>query len=194
MRTLVLCCSMRTMSASSTRCARRADVRSRSWRWAAATVRRRQIALRGPTAMAGYWRRPEETAAARRDGWLHSGDAGRLVQGGYLYVVDRIKDMIVTGGDNVYSAEFENVVAMHPSVAMCAVIGGPDPLWGETVGAVVVRRAGTLLDEDGLKVHGPISLANHKCPKRVEFVDALPLTAAGKVAKNRLRDARLDAE
>ena len=151
-----------------------------------------EILLRGPTVMQGYWNRPEETAAALRDGWLRTGDAGRLAPGGHLHVVDRIKDMIVTGGENVYSAEVENVLALHPAVSMCAVIGAPDPLWGEAVRAVVVLRPGVTVDDAALVAYCRRSLAGYKCPKRIDFVDALPLTAAGKVAKNRLREALRD--
>src|SRR3546814_19650166 len=90
--------------------------------------------------MAGYWNKPEETEAALRDGWMHTGDAGYLDEDGYLYVVDRVKDMIISGGENVYSAEVENAVSRHPAVATCAIIGLPDEQWGERVPAVIVLK------------------------------------------------------
>lgn len=107
-----------------------------------------EILLRGPIVSPGYWRRPEEIARTFRDGWLHTGDAGRLDEQVYLYVVDRIKDMIVTGGENVYSAEVENAPARHPAVAACAVIGIPHERWGKAVHAVVVLRPGEQPQED----------------------------------------------
>ena len=143
-----------------------------------------EIVLRGPNVSPGYWNRPEETAQTFRGGWLHTGDAGRLDAHGYLYVIDRIKDMIVTGGENVYSAEVENALAQHPAVATSAVIGIPSDAWGEAVHAVVVLRAGAAADEAALKAHCRTLVAHYKAPKSVEFVAALPLTAAGKVGKN----------
>ena len=147
-----------------------------------------EIVLRGPTVTPGYWQRPEETAQALRDGWLFTGDGGKLDADGYLTVVDRLKDMIVTGGENVYSAEVENALAQHSSVSVCSVIGVPSERWGEAVHAIVVLRAGTTADEDGIRAFCHGLLANYKCPKSVEFMSALPLTAAGKVAKNVLRE------
>jgi long-chain acyl-CoA synthetase len=147
-----------------------------------------EIVLRGPSVMPGYWQRPEETAHALRDGWLHTGDAGSLSEAGYLTIVDRVKDMIVTGGENVYSAEVENALAQHPAVSMCAVIGVPSERWGEAVHAAVVLRAGATADEIALREHCRGLLANYKCPKSIEFVAALPLTATGKIAKNVLRE------
>lgn len=146
-----------------------------------------EIISRGPSVMPGYWQRPEETAQALRDGWLHTGDAGRLDENGYLTVVDRIKDMIVTGGENVYSAEVENVLSTHAAVRQCAVIGLPDPLWGEAVHAVIVPWEPGAFDEAALRAHCRAALANYKCPKSYSVVAELPLTAAGKVAKNVLR-------
>jgi long-chain acyl-CoA synthetase len=147
-----------------------------------------EILLRGPMVSPGYWNRPEESARTFRDGWLHTGDAGALDADGYLYVVDRVKDMIVTGGENVYSAEVENALAQHPAVSTVAVIGIPSDQWGEAVHAVVVLRQGAATDETGLKVHCRALVAAYKTPKSFEFVDALPLTAAGKIAKNVLRE------
>jgi acyl-CoA synthetase (AMP-forming)/AMP-acid ligase II len=147
-----------------------------------------EIVLRGPNVSPGNWNRPEETAQTFRDGWLHTGDAGKLDAQGYLYVVDRIKDMIVTGGENVYSSEVENALAQHPAVATSAVIGIPSDKWGEAVHAVVVLRPGVTVNEAALKDHCRNLVAHYKAPKSVEFVAALPLTAAGKVGKNVLRE------
>jgi long-chain acyl-CoA synthetase len=147
-----------------------------------------EIMLRGPIVSPGYWNRPEETAATFRDGWLHTGDAGRLDEHGYLYVVDRIKDMIVTGGENVYSAEVENALSQHPGVASAAVIGIPSERWGEAVHAVVVLKPGASAEAATLLAHCRGLVAAYKVPKSVEFVSDLPLTAAGKVAKTQLRE------
>lgn len=147
-----------------------------------------EILLRGPLVSPGYWRRPEETARTFGDGWLHTGDAGRLDEHGYLYVVDRIKDMIVTGGENVYSAEVENALARHHAVAACAVIGVPHERWGEAVHAVVVLRAGRTVQDEELRAHCRQAVADYKVPKTVEFRAELPLTPAGKIAKNVLRE------
>src|SRR5262249_23255586 len=110
-----------------------------------------EIIVRGPNIMLGYWNKPEETAKARRDGWLWTGDGAYMNEQAYMFIVDRMKDMIVTGGENVYSAEVENVIARHPGVAMCAVIGVPNDLWGETVHAVIVAKPGAHLDAEALR-------------------------------------------
>jgi len=146
-----------------------------------------EIAVRGGHVMLGYWNKPEETAAAVRDGWMHTGDGGRMDEAGYVFIVDRIKDMIVSGGENVYSAEVENAVATHPSVAACAVIGVPDPEWGERVHAVVVLQPGTSLDIEGLREHVKDRIAGYKAPRSLELMDALPMTGAGKILKRELR-------
>lgn len=146
-----------------------------------------EVAARGPHVMLGYWNRPEETAKALRGGWMHTGDGGYLDDNGYLFIVDRIKDMIVTGGENVYSAEVENALAQHPSVATCAVIGVPDPNWGERVHAVVVLQDGLTATAQELRDHCGELIARYKAPRTVDFVDALPLTAAAKVSKVDLR-------
>jgi acyl-CoA synthetase (AMP-forming)/AMP-acid ligase II len=146
-----------------------------------------EIVVRGGHVMLGYWRRPEETATALRRGWIHTGDAGRMDAAGYLYVVDRIKDMIVTGGENVYSTEVENAVAQHPAVANCAVVGVPDEQWGERVHAVVVRKAGAQVSAEEIRAHTKALIAAYKAPRTVEFVEALPVTPAGKVLKRELR-------
>ncbi|KAB0489404.1 long-chain-fatty-acid--CoA ligase [Pseudomonas vancouverensis] len=146
-----------------------------------------EIIVRGANIMQGYWNRPEETARALRDGWLYTGDAAWMDEQGYLFIVDRLKDMIVSGGENVYSAEVENVLARHPAVAMCSVIGVPHAQWGEAVHAVVVRKPGVEVDEDELRLYCREFIAPYKCPKTVEFRDELPLSAAGKVLKRELR-------
>lgn len=146
-----------------------------------------EIVVRGPNVMQGYWNKPEETAAALRGGWLHTGDGAYMDDDGYLFIVDRMKDMIVSGGENVYSAEVENVLSRHPAVGACAVIGVPDQRWGEAVLAVVVLKDGKAVSEEQLREHCRASLAGYKCPKRIEFRPALPLSAAGKILKRDLR-------
>ena len=146
-----------------------------------------EIIVRGPNIMQGYWNKPEETAKALRDGWLFTGDGAYMDEQGYLFIVDRLKDMIVSGGENVYSAEVENVLSRHPAVAMCAVIGVPHEQWGEAVHAVVVRKPGAQVDAEQLRRYCREFIAPYKCPKTVEFRDELPLSAAGKVLKRELR-------
>ncbi|HMO45644.1 MAG TPA: AMP-binding protein [Rubrivivax sp.] len=147
-----------------------------------------EIIVRGPNIMQGYWNKPEETAKALRGGWLHTGDGATMDDAGCIFIVDRLKDMIVSGGENVYSAEVENSIAQHPAVALCAVIGIPHPQWGEAVHAVVVCKPGAGLSEDELKAHCREFIAAYKCPKTVEFRDALPLSGAGKILKKDLRE------
>ena len=146
-----------------------------------------EIVARGGHVMLGYWNQPEATAAAIRDGWMHTGDGGYMDDDGYVYVVDRIKDMIVTGGENVYSAEVENALTTHPAVASCAVIGVPDEEWGERVHAVVVLQPGQSVTAAELREHVKTLIAGYKAPRTAEFVDALPISAAGKILKRELR-------
>lgn len=146
-----------------------------------------EIAVRGPGVMLGYWNQPELTAAVVRDGWMHTGDGGRIDESGVLYVVDRIKDMIVSGGENVYSAEVESAIGLHAGVAQVAVIGVPDPRWGERVHAVIVPRAGSAIGDADIAAHCRTLIAGYKIPRSMEFRDALPLSAAGKVLKAELR-------
>lgn len=148
-----------------------------------------EILIRSPGVMLGYWNRPQETEAALRDGWLHTGDGGYLDAEGYLYVVDRLKDMIISGGENVYSIEVENVISTHPAVQSCAVIGIPHDLWGESVHAVIVLRPGAVLTLEALREHCRIELGGFKCPKSMELRDQLPLSPVGKVLKARLRES-----
>ena len=148
-----------------------------------------EIVVRGPNVMLGYWKRPEATAQALRDGWMRTGDLGYLDDDGYLFVVDRCKDVIITGGENVYSQEVENVIMSHSSVDHCAVIGLPDEEWGESVHAVVVPVAGKRLDAQAIVAHCRSHLTAFKCPKSVTVQTApLPLSGANKILKSKLRD------
>jgi len=149
-----------------------------------------EVLVRSVTNMRGYWNRPEDTARAlTADGWLRTGDVARMDEDGYVYIQDRIKDMIVTGGENVYSSEVENAIASHPDVGEVAVIGVPDAKWGEMVKACVVRREGAATNEADIVAWARRSIAAYKSPKIVEFMDALPRNAVGKIAKNQLREA-----
>jgi len=147
-----------------------------------------EVCARADNYMREYWNRPQETADAFRGGWYHSGDAGRLDAEGYVYLVDRVKDMIVTGGENVYSTEVENAVASHPAVAQVAVIGIPSEQWGEAVHAIVVLHPDQSATEDELKEWARERIAGFKVPKSVEFrTEPLPLSGALKVLKRELR-------
>lgn len=147
---------------------------------------RGEIVVRGPNITPGYWHKPAATAAALRDGAYWSGDIGEMDDGGYLFVVDRAKDMIITGGENVYGTEVEDVLASHPAVIEAAVIGWPDAEWGELVTAIVVLRA--VVDVRELEAHCRERLANYKVPRRFEMREsALPRSAAGKLLKRELR-------
>ena len=147
-----------------------------------------EVTIRGPGVMHGYWNKPAETAAVLRGGWMHTGDGGYLDADGFLFIVDRVKDMIVTGGENVYSVEVENAVAKHPAVAQVAVIGVPDEEWGERVHAVVVPRQGQQVTLDELHEHCKALIANYKCPRSMEIAETLPMSGAGKITKNVLRE------
>ncbi|WP_370332239.1 long-chain-fatty-acid--CoA ligase [Mycolicibacterium hippocampi] len=148
-----------------------------------------EIVYLGPLVMKEYWNKPLETAEAFRGGWFHSGDLVRRDEDGYVYVVDRKKDMIISGGENIYSAEVENAVATHPKVAEVAVIGVPHPKWGETPLAVIVPHEPADPPTDAeIESHCREQLAHYKCPQYVHTVDALPRNPAGKVLKGRLRD------
>ncbi|MEJ8812447.1 long-chain-fatty-acid--CoA ligase [Variovorax ureilyticus] len=146
-----------------------------------------EVAVRGPNVMQGYWNKPEQTAAAVRNGWMHTGDGGYMDEDGFIYIVDRLKDMIISGGENIFSAEVENALAQHPAVVACAVIGIPSAEWGEAVHAVLVPRPGAKVTPDELVAHCKTLIAGYKCPRSVEFRDALPLSGAGKVLKTELR-------
>jgi acyl-CoA synthetase (AMP-forming)/AMP-acid ligase II len=147
-----------------------------------------EVVYRGSGLMRGYWRRPDDTAAVVRDGWFHTGDAGTMDADGFLYIRDRVKDVIVTGGENVYPAELEGVLAGHPAVADVAVIGVPDERWGEAVKAIVVRRSGAELTEPELIDWSRERLAGFKRPRSVDFTDAIPRNPSGKILKRELRE------
>ncbi|MGW3092914.1 acyl-CoA synthetase [Streptomyces sp. NPDC001102] len=146
-----------------------------------------EVVVRGPHVMPGYWGLPEETAASFADGWFRSGDAARVDEDGYVFIVDRIKDMIISGGENVYPAEIEDQLLAHPDIVECAVIGVPDDKWGEVPRAVVVPREGASIDPDEVLASLAGRLAKYKIPKSVVLADELPRTASGKLLKSRVR-------
>lgn len=147
-----------------------------------------EVIVRGDNVMLGYWNMPEETAAALRGGWMHTGDAGYLDDRGYLFIVDRLKDMIITGGENVYGPEVENVLNACPGVSEGVIIGIPDDRWGESVKAVVVPAAGAELSADDVIAFCRARLAHFQAPASVDFVEVLPRSATGKVLKRALRE------
>jgi long-chain acyl-CoA synthetase len=147
-----------------------------------------EVCVKGGQLMREYWNKPDATAEVFRGGWYHTGDAGYIDDDGYLFLVDRVKDMIVTGGENVYSAEVESAISTHPGVAQVAVIGIPHEQWGEAVHAIVVLESGAEVSADGIIAHARVSIAGYKLPKSVEFRDSpLPLSGAMKVLKRDLR-------
>lgn len=147
-----------------------------------------EIAVRGPGVMAGYWEQPEATLEAVQGGWMRTGDGGRMDASGFVFLADRIKDMIISGGENVFSVEVENAVASHPAVRQCAVIGVPHPQWGEAVHAVVVLHEGQTVSEDDIVATCRNQLAAFKVPRSITFrTTPLPLSGAGKVLKRELR-------
>jgi long-chain acyl-CoA synthetase len=147
-----------------------------------------EVIARGPNIMQGYWGMPEQTATTLRGGWLHTGDAAYMDSDGFIYISDRLKDMIISGGENVYSTEVENAIYQHPSVAQCAVIGVPDEKWGERVHAIIVPKPGASRAADEVIALCRQLIADFKCPRSVEFRDdPLPLSGAGKVLKTELR-------
>jgi acyl-CoA synthetase (AMP-forming)/AMP-acid ligase II len=147
-----------------------------------------EIVVRGDAVMKGYWNQPQATAEAIRDGWFHSGDVGCFDESGHLYIRDRVKDMIVSGGENVYPAEVESVLFSHPAVADVAVIGVPDERWGEAVKAVVVLTPGTAVTEEEILEYCRGKIAGYKRPKSVDFTDTLPRNPTGKILKRELRE------
>ncbi len=147
-----------------------------------------EILIKGPKVCKGYWRDPETTAATMRGGWLHSGDLGYLDEDGFLFIVDRLKDMIISGGENIASLEVERVLYEHPDVLEAAVVGSPDPRWNEVPVAYVVSREGASLDAAELDAFCRERLAKYKTPKGFRFVEALPRNPSGKVLKRTLRD------
>ena len=146
-----------------------------------------EIAIRGHNVMKGYYKRPEATAEAMRNGWFHTGDMGRRDEDGYLYIVDRVKDMIIRGGFNVYPREIEEVLMTHPAVSLAAVIGVPHERHGEEVKAFVIVKNGATITEAELVAWSKQNMADYKYPRLIEFRTELPMTATGKVLKSELR-------
>jgi len=147
-----------------------------------------EIVVRGPTVFKGYWQDPDATAATLRGGWLHTGDAGYQDEDGFVFILDRVKDMIISGGENIYPVEVENALIAHPAVAEVAVIGIPDSRWGEAVKAVVVLKAGAALEADELIAFARERIARYKLPRSVDFAKTLPRNATGKLLRRALRE------
>lgn len=147
-----------------------------------------EIIVKGDTVSKGYWKRPVETSETLKDGWLYTGDMATIDPEGYVHIVDRKKDVIITGGENVYSIEVENVLYSHPAVLEAAVVGVPDPKWGETVKAVVVPKPGQVVTEEEIIQYCKERIARYKAPKSVDFVSELPKSGSGKIYKKTLRD------
>jgi acyl-CoA synthetase (AMP-forming)/AMP-acid ligase II len=153
-----------------------------------------EILIRSGALMLGYWNKPEATEEAFADGWLRSGDIGTFDDEGFVFIVDRKKDMIVSGGENIYSREVEEALMAHPDVAEAAVVGRPDPRWGEAVVAFVVRRPGSTVSAEAVEAHCRGAIAAYKRPKDINFVEALPKLPNGKIEKTKLREALARAE
>jgi acyl-CoA synthetase (AMP-forming)/AMP-acid ligase II len=147
-----------------------------------------EIAVRSTNNMAGYWNLPDETARTLVDGWLRTGDMARRASDGFLHLADRKKDIVITGGFNVWPKEVEDALLSHPAVAQAAVVGAPDEKWGEIVVAYVVARPGAARDAEALAAHCLERLADYKKPRRIDFVDSLPLTPVGKISRAALRE------
>jgi long-chain acyl-CoA synthetase len=146
-----------------------------------------EICVQSPGVLSGYWQAPDATATAVRDGWLYTGDIGHLDADGYVYVVDRKKDLIIRGGFNVYPRDVEDVLLTHPAVAQAAVVGRPDPRLGEEVVGFVALREGASVTGDELVAHAREQLAATKYPREIRIVPAIPLTSVGKLDRKRLR-------
>ncbi|MDE0214005.1 MAG: AMP-binding protein, partial [Deltaproteobacteria bacterium] len=146
-----------------------------------------EIVIQSPSLMTGYWRNPEATAETIRHGWLHTGDVGMADEEGFIFVIDRLKDMIISGGENIYSREVEEALVSHPGVVEAAVVGRPDARWGESVLAFVVRREVPGVTEETLMDHCRRKIAPYKRPREIRFVDSLPKLPNGKVEKAKLR-------
>ena len=147
-----------------------------------------EIIVKGDTVTKGYWKLPEETAKSIRDGWLYTGDMAVMDEEGYVTIVDRRKDMIITGGENVYSTEVENTLYLHPAVLECAVVGVPDEKWGEAVKGIVVLKPARESTEEELIRFCKERMTRYKAPKSIDFISALPKTGSGKIEKKKLRD------
>ena len=148
-----------------------------------------EIVARGDVVMPGYWNNPEASAEALRGGWLHTGDIGYFDEQGFLFLLDRAKDMVISGGNNVYPREVEEVIILHPQVANCVVFGIPDDYWGEAVHAVVVPKPGASLTAQDIIAFCGEHMAGYKKPKAVDFVDELPVSGYGKILRREVRDA-----
>ena len=146
-----------------------------------------EIIARGPQILQGYWHRDDANAATLKDGWLHTGDAGKMDAEGYVYILDRVKDLIISGAENIYPAEIENVLMQHESVQDGAVIGVPDAQWGEVALAVLIIKPGFALDADALKTFCKSRLAGYKVPKHFVAAEQLPRNPSGKILKKELR-------
>ncbi len=147
-----------------------------------------EITVKGPNAMVGYWNKPEETAVSLRNGWVHTGDAGYMDDEGFIFLVDRVKDMIVSGGENVYSAEVENAMHNHPAIDQAVVIGIPHAEWGEQVHAEVILKEGQTATEEDIIAKTKEYIANYKCPRSIKFrTEPFPLSGAGKLLKRDVR-------
>jgi acyl-CoA synthetase (AMP-forming)/AMP-acid ligase II len=149
-----------------------------------------EICHRGPNTMSGYWNKPDETADLLRGGWLHTGDGGSWDEEGYIFIVDRIKSMIISGGENIFPGEIERALGNHPAIAEVVVVGVRDPDWGEVVKAVVVPAPGASLTEADVARYAEAELGSYKKPRIVEFVDQLPMTPTGKINRKLLQEAR----
>jgi fatty-acyl-CoA synthase len=147
-----------------------------------------EVVIRSPVVMKGYWNKPEATTAAIRDGWMRTGDAAYMDEDGYVFIHDRVRDMIRTGGESVYPAEVENALAGHPAIADAAVIGVPDDTWGETVKALVVLKPGAARDGADIIAWARARIANFKAPKSVDFIDSIPRNITGKILRRELRE------
>jgi acyl-CoA synthetase (AMP-forming)/AMP-acid ligase II len=148
-----------------------------------------EVLVRGPNVMKGYWNRPEQSADALQGGWYHSGDGGYMDEDGFLFLAGRIKDMIISGGENVYPLEIENLLSLHPAVRECAIIGIPDDKWGESVHAVIRPQPDATVTEADIIAYCRDALAHYKCPRSVSFRDEpMPLTSINKVRKSALRE------
>ncbi len=146
-----------------------------------------EVLVRSKTLMKEYWNRPDATAETLKDGWLHTGDAGYFDEDGYLYIYDRVKDMVVSGGENIYPAEIESALYGHPAIADVAVIGVPDERWGEAVKAIVVKAPGAEITEGEILTYARTRIAGYKVPKSVDFAETLPRNPTGKILKRELR-------
>jgi len=146
-----------------------------------------EVCVRGPNVTAGYLNQPEVTATAMRNGWFHTGDVGRVDAAGYLYLLDRKKDIVITGGENVYSSEVEQAIYQHPDVSECAVVGVPDETYGEALLAAVVPAPGRQITQEALIAHCRARIGGYKIPRRMVFLEQLPKSAMGKILKTELR-------